>query len=133
MSIAELFPIRLPRLLDMDARDARIILATRSWCIFRRAALDPMPRMAEYLQSDIAATRLALLMNAVQQVWTEPFAVHRPCCAAASADEMQLIAMIRLATAERRPGFDTLLSEMLGSEARDLLFSRAATLYQEQL
>lgn len=131
MTLADLFSIRPAHLLDIDGRDARLVLAARCWCVSRAERQNPMPRIAGYLQSHIAATRLALLMNAVQQTWPDPFAVHRPCCPAASVDEMLLVAMVRLAVVGARPAFDTLLSDMLGCEARDLLFSRAASLYRD--
>jgi hypothetical protein len=117
------------KLIDMDVRDARHILAARSWCILRGADLDPMPRVQGYVLSGLVALRFGLLMETITQIWPEPFAIHRPCCSLVSIDEYVLIHAIRLAAIGHRPKFDTLLCEMLSGESRDLLFTRAGTLY----
>jgi hypothetical protein len=117
------------RLLDMASRDARHILSARSWCLLRKAALDPLPRLEGYLLSDIVATRFDLLMETVTQIWPEPFAIHRPCCGLASVDELLLADSIRVAAHKDRPKLDALLHEMLPCEARDILFARAQCLY----
>jgi hypothetical protein len=116
-------------LLQIHARDARHVLAARSWCILRRAGQDPLPRLGEYLLSDGVARRFSLLMEAVTQVWPEPFGIHRPCCPTASLDEGVLIHSIQLAALDARPQFENLLREMLSEDARDLLFARAKHLY----
>lgn len=133
MAVTSLFIADSPSLLDIEARDARYILAARSWCIFRRSRQDPLPQIRNYLQSGAVAMRFALLMNAVNQVWPDPFAAHRPCCPVASVDEMLLARIITLAATHERPAFDALLEEMLSSEARDLLYARAQTLYRDTL
>ncbi len=117
-------------LMEMDSRDARLILASRSCLILRHARQDPMPRLREYLQSSVVAIRFALLMDVVQHVWPEPFAIHRLCCPNASLDEALLSRAVHLALYGQRPTFDALLHEMLGSEARDLLYAKAHLLYQ---
>jgi hypothetical protein len=117
------------KLLEMHVRDARHILAARSWCVLRKAALDPLPRMEGHLLSDLVAIRFSLLMEAVTQIWPEPFAIHRPCCGMASIDEALLAQAIRLAAAGQCSAFETLLKEMLPGDARALLFSRARALY----
>lgn len=119
------------RLMDMDACDARFILAARSWCILRRAGQDPLPRSQSYLQSGLVALRFGLLMETVTQIWPEPFAIHRPCCGMVSIDEGLLVKAIRLAASGHRPQFDILFCEMLPDESRDLLFTRAASLYDD--
>jgi hypothetical protein len=116
-------------LLQIYARDARHVLAARSWCILRRAGHDPLPRLVEYLTSDVVARRFGLLMEAVTQVWPEPFAIHRPCCPTASLDEGVLVHFVQLAALNARPQFDDLLREMLSEDARGLLFARARHLY----
>lgn len=116
-------------LLQIHAGDARHVLAARSWCILRRAGHDPLPRLGEYLLSDAVAMRFSLLMEAVAQVWPEPFVIHRPCCPTASLDEGVLVHFIQLATRDARPQFDSLLRDMFSEDARDLLFARARDLY----
>ncbi len=123
------FTIEPMLLLEIHARDARQILAARSWCILRRAGHDPLPRLQGYLQSYFAATRFALLMETVTQIWPEPFSIHRPCCPTASIDEALLVNAVRLVNLDARPEFEALLQEMIPREARDLLFARACGLY----
>lgn len=123
------FPLCPPRLLDIDSRDARLILAARSWCMLRHARLDPLPRIRGYLLSGAIAMRFAVLMDAVQQVWPEPFLVHRPCCGVASVDELLLARLVSLAARDARPQFDELLSDMLDQDARSLIFGRAQMIY----
>jgi hypothetical protein len=125
------FSVNQPSLMEMDSRDARLILATRSCLILRSARQDPMARLREYLLSDVVATRFALLMDVVQQIWPEPFGIHRPCCPNASLDEALLSKSVQLAIFEQRPTFDALLHEMLNSDARDLLYARARLLYRD--
>lgn len=129
--IANQFYVKPTNLMELDSRDARLILAARSCLILRRARQDPMPRLREYLLSGVVARRFALLMDVVQQVWPEPFGIHRPCCPNASLDEALLSKAVHLAIFDQRPTFDLLLHEMLGSEARDLLYARANLLYHD--
>lgn len=131
MSHIRHFPLSPPRLLDIDSRHARLILAARSWCMLRHARADPLPRIRAYLMSGAVAMRFAVLMDAVQQVWPESFAAHRPCCGMASVDEMLLVRLVDLATGNARPQFDELLGDMLNQDARSLLFGRAQMLYQD--
>jgi hypothetical protein len=117
-------------LLDMPSHHARLILAVRCWFVYRKAALDPMPRIGTYLQSEIVATRFGVLMEAVAEIWPEPFGVHRPCCAIASIDERLLADAVALAWTGNMPQFHRLMCDMIPSSARDLLFSRAHRLYE---
>ena len=74
------------KLADLPARDARHILAARSWCVLRKAGFDPIPRLEGYLLSDKVAARFDLLMDTVAQIWPEPLGIYRPCCGLASVD-----------------------------------------------
>ena len=51
------FPLAPPRLMDIDSRDARLILAARSWCMLHHARIDPLPRIRGYLLSGAVAMR----------------------------------------------------------------------------
>jgi len=130
--IIQKFLSRQPRLLDLPSRDARHVLAARSWCLLRQAGLDPRPRLSEILLSESAGQRFNILMVAVVHVWPEPFAVHRMCCATPSLDEGILLRAVELAAMGARPQFDALLFEMLPDDARNLVFARASCLYVEE-
>lgn len=127
--IAQHFQVPQNGLMEMDSRTARLILAARSCLILRNAKQDPLPRIREYLRSAAVATRFALLMDVVQQIWPDPFGIHRPCCPNASLDEALLGKAVDLAIFDQRPAFDLLLHEMLGTDARDVFFARARNLY----
>lgn len=127
--IIQKFLSRQPKLLDLPSRDARHILAARSWCLLRQAGLDPRPRLSEILLADSAGQRFNVLMVAVVHVWPEPFAVHRMCCDAPSLDEGILLRALQLAAARARPQFDDFLHEMLPDDARNVIFARASNLY----
>lgn len=115
-------------LLEMPACDARYILAARSWCLLRKSAINPHARLLTYLHSEHRVVRFSLFMETVTQIWPEPFALHRPCCATPSVDEMVMVQAVRWASLRNRPQFERLLHEMLGDDARDLLFAQAAGL-----
>ena len=119
------------RLMEIDSRAARVILAARSCLILSGARQDPLPRLQGYLSSQVVAMRFALLMDVVQQIWPEPFAIHRPCCPTASIDEALLSNAVNFASRQDRPAFDAVLCEMIGGEARDLLYARASSLYDD--
>lgn len=128
MLIDQIIPPTL-KLMEIHSRDARHVLAARSWCILRKAGQDPLPRLNEYLLCDTAAKRFGLLMETVTQVWPEPFAIHRPCCPTASLDESVLLRAIQYAAGNARPQFEELLREMLPEDARNMVFIRARFLY----
>jgi hypothetical protein len=117
------------RLSEMNSRDARHILAARSWCVLRQAGHDPSVRLKAYVQSDLVARRFGLLMEVVTLCWPEPFAIFRPCCPGVSLDEGLLARTIQLAARNARPEFDELLREMLAEDSRNMIFIRARFLY----
>lgn len=127
MLIDQFSPHRLT-LLEMPACDARYILAARSWCLLRKSAIDPHCRLLTYLHSERRVVRFSLLMETVTQIWPEPFALHRPCCATPSVDEMVMVQALRWASVRNRPQFERLLYEMLNDDARDLLYAQAVAL-----
>lgn len=118
-----------PKIIDLPSRDARHVLAARSWCLLRQAGLDPRPRLREILRSEDVAQRFNVLMVAVVHVWPEPFAVHRTCCPTPSLDEGVLIRALQYAASHARPEFDALLCDMLPDDARNVIFVRASSLY----
>lgn len=116
------------RLIDMPSQDARYVLAARTWCVLRKAALEPHQRLVEILIAVRAAQHFSILMDIIIQSWPEPFAVHRTCCPTPSLDERILVTALRLARPQSRAQFDAYLGEMLARDARDLLFTRASML-----
>lgn len=124
MVLENLFAVPMRSLMDMPQSEARLILAVRSWVLLKSAREDPLPRIAAYLGSTAVAMRFGVLMETVQQIWPQVFAIHRPCCGMASLDEAILTQMVKLGRNDARPAFDALLHEMIGHDARNLLFIR---------
>jgi hypothetical protein len=124
MLLENLFAAPKRNLMDMPKSEARLILAVRSWVLLKSAHEDPLPRIIGYLSSSAAAMRFGVLMETLQQIWPQAFAIHRPCCGVASLDEALLAQMVQLGSIDARPAFDALLQEMICSDHRNLLYMR---------
>ena len=111
----------LIRNLPVDA--AQAVLALRYCILCRRSERDPMPELERRWGNILAARRYRLVVEAIGHVWPDPFAVAPPCCPRASFDEALLAAMVGAASGGDRVRFDTLTAEMLGSDARAMLFT----------
>ena len=64
-----------------------------------------------------------LVVEAIGHVWPDPFVVAPPCCPRISFDEALLAAMVSAAAQRDRPQFDLLTAEMLGGDAREMIFA----------
>lgn len=112
-----------PMVRDLSVAAAQAVLALRYCILCRRAERDPMPELERRWGNILAARRYRLVVEAIGHVWPDPFAVAPPCCPRVSFDEA-LLADIVLAAGERdKVQFDCLTAEMLGSDAREMLYS----------
>ncbi|WP_432769613.1 addiction module antidote protein [Sphingopyxis sp.] len=111
-----------PLVRDLPVEAAQAVLALRYCVLCRRSERDPMPELERRWGNILAARRYRLVVEAIGQVWPDPFAVAPPCCPQASFDEALLAAMVGAATRRDRVDFDWLTAEMLGSDAREMLF-----------
>lgn len=111
-----------PLVRDLPVEAAQAVLALRYCILCRRSGRDPLPELERRWGSALAACRYRLVVEAVGQCWPEPFAVAPPCCPRASFDEALLAAMVDAASHGNRAQFDWLTSEMLGGDAREMLF-----------
>ena len=75
-----------------------MIMGTRLCIMFGQAGRDPTPDLAVRLRSMDAARLVARLVRSIQELWPEPFLVHRPCCMALSPDETLLGDLVVAAT-----------------------------------
>ena len=82
-----------------------------------------MPELERRWGNILAARRFRLVVEAIGHVWPDPFAVAPPCCPQLSFDEALLASIIGAAEADDRIEFDVLTGEMLGSDARAMLFT----------
>src|SRR3546814_9725654 len=82
-----------------------------------------MPERERRWGNILAARRYRLVVEAIGHVWPEPFAVAPPCCPRVSFDEALLAAIVGAAARRDRVQFDWLTAEMLGSDAREMLFA----------
>lgn len=111
-----------PLVRDLPGEAAQAVLALRYCILCRRGGRDPMPELERRWGNILAARRFRLVVEAVGHAWPDAFAVAPPCCPRVSFDEALLAAMIGAVAASDRVRFDRLTSEMLGGDARAMLF-----------
>jgi hypothetical protein len=111
-----------PLVRDLSVDAAQAVLALRYCILCRRSERDPMPELERRWGNILAARRYRLVVEAIGHVWPDPFAVAPPCCPRASFDEALLAAMIGAVDRRNRARFDWLSAEMLGGDAREMLF-----------
>lgn len=112
-----------PLVRDLSVEAAQAVLALRYSILCRRSGRDPMPELERRWGNILAARRFRLVVEAVAHVWPDPFAVAPPCCPRLSFDEALLAATVGAASRGDRVDFDLLTAEMLGSDARAMLFA----------
>jgi hypothetical protein len=119
---------RVPSLVALQEPEARLVRGLRLWTVLRRAGQCPLQAVADQLGSKRAAAHLHLMLAKVAAAWPDPFAVAPLCCARLSHDEKLFADMIRLGAERNRAGFDRLLGEMIGEDAREPLYLSAVVL-----
>ncbi len=111
-----------PLIRDLPVDAAQAVLALRFCILCRRSGSDPMPELERRWGNILAARRHRLVVEAIGHTWPEPFAVAPPCCPRVSFDEALLAGMVSAAAHRDRAQFDWLTAEMLGSDAREMIF-----------
>ena len=111
-----------PLVRDLSVEAAQAVLALRYCVLCHRSERDPLPELERRWGNILAARRFRLMVEAIGHSWPDPFAVAPPCCPRLSFDESLLAAMIGASARRDRAHFDGLTSEMLGSDAREMLF-----------
>ncbi|MBJ7439808.1 MAG: addiction module antidote protein [Sphingopyxis sp.] len=111
-----------PLIRDLSVEAAQAVLALRYCIICRRGDRDPMPELERRWGNILAARRYRLVVEAIGHSWPDPFAVAPPCCPRISFDEALLAGMVSAAAHGDRAQFDWLTAEMLGSDAREMIF-----------
>lgn len=112
-----------PLIRDLPVDAAQAVLALRYCILCRRSGRDPMPELERRWGNILAARRYRLVVEAIGHIWPDPFAVAPPCCPRLSFDEGLLAAIVTAAGRGDRVRFDGLTGEMLGSDARAMLFT----------
>ena len=100
----------------------RLIVAMRQIVLHGKARSCPMAVISPLLGGTAQAKAYLRIIFMVGNVWPEAVRVLCPCSKAMTYDEALLIDMIDRAVHRDGPGFDALLCDMLGSEARAELF-----------
>lgn len=121
--ILEKLTLPLPDIRTLPSVEARLIIAFRLAVVASQHDYDCRDQLSERLGGDRAATRILIVAATIAVAWPEPFQIGRPCCSQTTPDEIWLIAAIRLAACENRPGFDALSCEMIGDDARERIYS----------
>ncbi|MBA3939763.1 MAG: addiction module antidote protein [Sphingopyxis sp.] len=111
-----------PLVRDLPVDAAQAVLALRYCILCRRSERDPMPELERRWGNILAVRRFRLVVEAIGHSWPDPFAVAPPCCPRASFDEALLAAMVSAASRRDRAQFDVLTGEMLGGDAREMIF-----------
>ncbi|WP_077148613.1 addiction module antidote protein [Sphingopyxis sp. KK2] len=111
-----------PLIRDLPVDAAQAVLALRYCILCRRSERDPMPELERRWGNILAARRFRLVVEAIGHSWPDPFAVAPPCCPRLSFDENLLAAMIEASSRRDRAEFDVLTAEMLGGDARSMIF-----------
>ena len=112
-----------PLIRELSADAAQAVLALRYCILCRRNERDPMPELERRWGNILAARRYRLVVETIGHVWPDPFAVAPPCCPRVSFDEELLANIVIAAGHGDRVHFDYLTGEMLGSDARAMLFT----------
>ncbi|WP_374524593.1 addiction module antidote protein [Sphingopyxis sp.] len=112
-----------PLIRDLPVDAAQAVLALRYCILCRKSERDPMPELERRWGNILAARRYRLVVEAIGHVWPDPFAVAPPCCPRLSFDEGLLADIVTAAGRGDRVRFDCLTGEMLGNDARAMLFA----------
>jgi|TARA_B110001454_G_scaffold181602_1_gene175717 hypothetical protein len=103
--------------------EAKLVVALRIAIFAHKSGADPAPHVAARLGSVTLSNQLSLVLEAMGQAWPDPFSVSRPCCGRLSPDETMFIGMVRSAMRGNRASFDRQTREMLGDDARTLIYN----------
>lgn len=105
-----------------DPAAQRLVRALRIAVIARQADRDPLPPLFRLFGDHHRARLVVVLSEAISACWPCEFMLGRPCCRFVGPDERLLATMGGFAGRGDRPGFDRACEEMLGGDARNVLF-----------
>lgn len=114
---------QLPKMRDVPMKAAQAVLALRFSILCHRTGRDPLPELERRWGNLLTAQRYQLVIEAIGQSWPEPFAIAPPCCPQLSFDEALLADMVAAVDNGDRARFDRATGEMLGADARALLYT----------
>lgn len=121
--ILEKLLLPLPDIRTMPVVEAKLIIAFRLAVVATKNAYDGGEHLSERLGGKLAATRIMILAETIGFAWPDPFQIGRPCCSQVTPDEILLLAAMRMAAGDNRPGFDSLTFEMIGDSERDRIYT----------
>ena len=121
--ILEKLLLPLPDIRTMPVVEAKLIIAFRLAVVATKNAYDGGEHLSERLGGKLAATRIMILAETIGFAWPYPFQIGRPCCSQVTPDEILLLAAMRMAAGDNRPGFDSLTCEMIGDSERDRIYT----------
>lgn len=126
------FYASLPLTRALSGPASKAVAALRRAVFRRHAGLTAVSELERLWGDPTVARRFWILAETIGQCWPEPFALSPPCCPRTSFDEALLAGMIDAATHHDQVQFDWLTQEMLGSDARQMLFN-ALNLFVDDL
>lgn len=107
---------------SMGAAQRRLIIALRQCVLHGKARSCPMRSISLLLGGTGQAKAFLRIVTAMGDVWPEPVRVLRPCSSGLTYDEALLIEMLDRTVHRDMDGYDLLLQDMLGRDARSRLF-----------
>jgi hypothetical protein len=103
--------------------EAKLVVALRIAVFAHKSGADPAPHVSARLGSIALSNQLSLVLEAMGQVWPEPFGVSCPCCGRLSPDEAMFVGMVRSAMRGNRASFDRQTREMIAEDGRTLIYN----------
>lgn len=103
--------------------EAKLVVAMRIAIFAHKSGADPAPHVAARLGSVALSNQLSLIVEAMGHAWPERFSVSRPCCGRLSPDETMFVGLLRASMRGNRVAFDRQSCEMLGEDARNLIYN----------
>lgn len=117
-----------PDLRSVPPVHARLVCAMRYAHMARASGNCPAEGLARYLGGPGALRGFRVFMDEAGRAWPDPIALHHPCDASFSYDEMLLVDLATAAARNDRGRFDTFARDMIGRSGREAIWRSARRL-----
>lgn len=114
---------------QIDHDEAHHVRALRLICLARQQSTCLKRNLAIHFRDERYAVRFLVMLQAIGATWPEPVMVGRPCCQNLSHDEHTIASLMTLRKFGDRPGFDTLIGEMIPDDGRNLIWATSGAVF----
>lgn len=125
--------IERPLLQSLGPIGARFVYSLRLIAVHQRVKRDPVPELANRLNSVNVAAKTLALSQMVSSLWPEDIHVSRYCCPKASFDEATIAQMINACAQRDRAAFDAALDGLFRRDRLPRLWDAVADLVEAEL